>query len=160
MSTTATSSGRTWPTATLPASCRVPARTVWAGHGPTQHVIIRLKKEKSNRAADSQSAGGSPQARMAALPWWVRRGDLHAELSLHMAFAAYLRGRQSDLSVPVRGRGPVSVRAARRPGISVRATRALRGYLSVQSVLAGLNCSRLARSCPWIPAPALSAICP
>jgi hypothetical protein len=75
-------------------------------------------------------------------------------------FAAYLRGRQPGLSVPVRGRTPDSVRVARRPGISVRATRARRGCLSVQSMLAGLNSSRPARSCPWIPAPALSAICP
>jgi hypothetical protein len=78
----------------------------------------------------------------------------------HGASCRFLCGRQSDLSVPVRGRSPVSVRAARRPGISVRATRARRGRLSVQSVPAGLNCSRLSRSCPWIPAPALSAICP
>jgi hypothetical protein len=64
------------------------------------------------------------------------------------------------LSVALRGRSPVSLRAAWRPGISVRATRARRSCLSVQSVLAGLNTSRPARPCPWIPAPALSAICP
>jgi hypothetical protein len=97
---------------------------------------------------------------MTALPWWVRRG-VHAELSLHTAFLppTFAAGNRT-CPLPVRGRRPVSVRAARRPGISVRATRARRGCLSVQSVLAGLNCSRLARSCPWIPAPALSAICP
>jgi hypothetical protein len=78
----------------------------------------------------------------------------------HAVFAAYLRGRQSDLSVPVRGCSPVSVRAARRPGISVRATRTRRGCLSVQSMPEGLNCSRPARPCPWIRAPAPSAICP
>jgi hypothetical protein len=77
---------------------------------------------------------------MAALPWWVRRGDLHAELSLHTALLPLTFAADSPtcpcLSVPIRACPCLSVAAVQflsaRPGV--------RAFLSVPPAPAEAVC--------------------